>query len=166
VGLALEQAHAAGGGLHTFTEQLLRVQCILQVGSAAPNTVLSTQQDIGSCVATPPSAARPAHLARVAFSALHTAELEDWIDEHSATLPPLQAFVLPGGGLTAGQVHVARAVCRRAEREVAPLAAAGDCDPEAARYLNRLSDFLFTVGRVAARAERGETAYTRPGPAE
>ena len=78
-------------------------------------------------------------------------------------LPALQNFILPGGGLVAAQIHVARATCRRAEREVADLVKAGECVEEAARYLNRLSDFLFTISRVASKVEqKEETIYTRP----
>ena len=75
-------------------------------------------QDIGSCVATPMSSARPAHLKRTGFNSQHTKELEQWIDEYTSSLPPLENFILPGGGVVAATVHVARAVCRRAEREV------------------------------------------------
>ena len=77
-------------------------------------------QDIGSCVATPMSSARPAHLKRTGFNSQHTNELEQWIDEYTSNLPPLENFILPGGGVVAATVHVARAVCRRAEREVQP----------------------------------------------
>ena len=93
----------------------------------------------------------------------HTTELEEWIDEYSELLPPLQNFILPGGGETASQIHICRSVCRRAERSVTPLCAAGDCDVEAQKYINRLSDFLFTIGRLAARIDgKEETIYTRP----
>ena len=86
--------------------------------------------------------------------------LEDW---YLQELPALQNFILPGGGLVAAQIHVARATCRRAEREVADLVKAGECVEEAARYLNRLSDFLFTISRVASKVEqKEETIYTRP----
>ena len=64
------------------------------------------------------SSARPAHLIRTGFNSQHTLELEQWIDKYTSDLPPLENFVLPGGGVVAATVHVARAVCRRAEREV------------------------------------------------
>ena len=68
--------------------------------------------------------------------------------------------------MVAAQIHVARATCRRAEREVAELVQAGECVQEAARYLNRLSDFLFTISRVASKVEqKEETIYTRPDKA-
>jgi len=130
-------------------DQLERVQCLLQ--------------DIGSCVATPMSTARPAHLKRVGFNSRHTKELEQWIDDYTLKLPPLENFVLPGGGVVAATVHVARAVCRRAEREVIPLLAEEECEAEVGKYLNRLSDFLFTLARHIVVKEGGEeTIYTRP----
>jgi len=120
-------------------------------------------QDIGSCVATPMSTARPAHLKRVGFNSRHTKELEQWIDDYTLKLPPLENFVLPGGGVVAATVHVARAVCRRAEREVTPLLAEEECEAEVGKYLNRLSDFLFTLARHIVVREGGEeTIYTRP----
>ena len=80
------------------------------------------------------------------------ARLERWTEELNAALPPLEEFVLPGGGVEAAQCHVARAVCRRAERRVVAL----DDLPETARvYLNRLSDLLFVLARTLAR-EKGE----------
>lgn len=75
-------------------------------------------------------------------------QLERWTEELNAALPPLEEFVLPGGGVEAAQCHVARAVCRRAERRVVVL----DDLPETARvYLNRLSDLLFVLARTLAR---------------
>lgn len=75
-------------------------------------------------------------------------ELEDWIDEMDASLPELDAFVLPGGTAAGAQLHVARTVCRRAERRVVALA---DEHPELREqivpYINRLSDLLFTLAR-------------------
>lgn len=77
----------------------------------------------------------------------HIQFLESEIDRMTAELPPLRAFILPGGSRHAAQIHVARTVCRRAEREVI-LAAEGEEIPETARiFLNRLSDYLFTLAR-------------------
>lgn len=77
--------------------------------------------------------------------------LEDVLDRFNAHLPPLKDFILPGGGLAAAHCHVARTVCRRAEREVVSLAAREAVRAEAIRYLNRLSDLLFVLCRVLAR---------------
>jgi cob(I)alamin adenosyltransferase len=86
--------------------------------------------------------------------------LERLCDELNAGLEPLRSFVLPGGGEAGARLHLARAVCRRAEREA--LAAAGEREqsPLVAVYLNRLSDLLFIFARVAA---AGEERLWRPG---
>lgn len=86
--------------------------------------------------------------------------LEQRLDGFNADLPPLKDFILPGGGPAAAQCHVARTVCRRAEREVVTLARHDAVRPEAIRYLNRLSDLLFVVARVLARASgHGEVLW-------
>jgi cob(I)alamin adenosyltransferase len=90
--------------------------------------------------------------------ARHTEALEHEIDELNAGVPPLRSFTLPGGGFTSSYLHVARTVCRRAERAVVRLCLAeGEdaVDPEAVRYLNRLSDALYVIGRWNVR-QRGE----------
>lgn len=78
--------------------------------------------------------------------------LEQRLDRYNDDLPPLKDFILPGGGLPAAHCHVARTVCRRAEREVLTLARAEEVRGEVLRYLNRLSDLLFVLARVLARA--------------
>jgi cob(I)alamin adenosyltransferase len=78
--------------------------------------------------------------------------LEHAIDAFNKDLPPLKEFILPGGGMPAAQCHVARTVCRRAEREVVSLARTETVRVEALHYLNRLSDLLFVLARVLARA--------------
>ena len=75
--------------------------------------------------------------------------LEADCDEANAPLTELRSFVLPGGGETAARLHVARAVCRRSEREVIACATETDLNPLAAVYLNRLSDLLFILARAA-----------------
>jgi cob(I)alamin adenosyltransferase len=77
-----------------------------------------------------------------------TAEIEAWIDEADAELPVLRAFILPGGTAGASTLHVARAVCRRAERRVVRLAREQTVDPAVLVLLNRLSDYLFTAARL------------------
>ena len=87
-------------------------------------------------------------------------ELERWIDEAADELEPLRSFVLPGGSRGAGALHVARTVCRRAERSVVALAAEDHVNPEILRYLNRLSDVLFALARLEnLRAGRGDVAW-------
>ena len=75
--------------------------------------------------------------------------LEHWIDEASAEVPPLQQFVLPGGTATAAALHLARTICRRAERAVVCLARQQDVSAMNIIYMNRLSDLLFVLARRA-----------------
>jgi cob(I)alamin adenosyltransferase len=96
--------------------------------------------------------------------------LERTIDAFYKDLPPLMEFILPGGGAAAAHCHVARTVCRRAEREVVSLARVDTVRIEALHYLNRLSDLLFVLARVLARASgHGEVLWQherreRPDP--
>lgn len=88
------------------------------------------------------------------------AGLEQALDGFNAELPPLKDFILPGGGMAAAQCHVARTVCRRAERIVVMLAGQETVRPQVLRYLNRLSDLLFVLGRVLARTSgHGEVLW-------
>jgi cob(I)alamin adenosyltransferase len=75
------------------------------------------------------------------------ARIESWIDRHEADLAPLTSFLLPGGTLLASELHVARTVCRRAERRVVALHAAEPVDTRLIRLLNRLADLLFVLAR-------------------
>ena len=82
-------------------------------------------------------------------NAAQVARLEAEIDEVNASLAPLDSFLLPGGTPAAAALHLARTVSRRAEREITALAAAETLNPEAVRYINRLSDLLFVLARQA-----------------
>lgn len=75
--------------------------------------------------------------------------LEQEIDSMNATLNPLRSFILPGGSALAAHLHLSRTVARRAERRATELAAEGDANPAAVKYLNRLSDWLFVAARIA-----------------
>lgn len=89
--------------------------------------------------------------------------LEREIDRFDTELEPLRAFVLPSGTKTAAQLHVARTICRRAERSAVALAAIERIPPMCVRYLNRLSDHLFTLSRLAnKRAGVEETKWLPP----
>ncbi len=85
----------------------------------------------------------------------HVARLERMLERLNDSLPPLEEFILPSGGPATAACHVARAVSRRAERRVWRLARREQVNPEAAKYLNRLSDLLFVIARVLVRHERG-----------
>ncbi|WP_322823299.1 cob(I)yrinic acid a,c-diamide adenosyltransferase [Chloroflexus sp.] len=82
-------------------------------------------------------------------SAELTSFLEEQIDAMEAELSPLRQFILPGGHPVAAHLHLARTICRRAERVVVTLAAEEEVRPEILTYLNRLSDFLFVAARIA-----------------
>jgi cob(I)alamin adenosyltransferase len=86
------------------------------------------------------------------IEARHVVELETPSGELNQKLPALKNFVLPGGTQPAAHLHVARTVCRRAEREMVALAAAEPVGPELIRYLNRLSDVLFVMARCQNQA--------------
>lgn len=79
--------------------------------------------------------------------------LETEIDAMNAALPALRSFILPGGSALAAHLHLCRTVARRAERRATELAAGGDANPVAVKYLNRLSDWLFVAARAANGAE-------------
>ena len=85
--------------------------------------------------------------------------LEAALDALNADLPPLKEFILPGGGAGACAAHVARAVCRRAERGLVALAADDPVSEVGRRYVNRLSDYLFVAARVLSRADSGEVYW-------
>ncbi len=101
--------------------------------------------DLGADLSTPP-ADKPSK-GELRIIASQVARLEQEIDAVNARLAPLDSFVLPGGTPAAAYLHLARTVTRRAERLAAALAAAEPTNPEALKYLNRLSDFLFVLSR-------------------
>ena len=83
-------------------------------------------------------------------------QLETDLDHFNQDLPPLKDFILPGGSEAAARCHLARTVCRRAERLMVSLAKVEDINEASLRYLNRLSDLLFVIARVLARANGGK----------
>jgi|TARA_B110000093_G_C12915587_1_gene386782 cob(I)alamin adenosyltransferase len=86
------------------------------------------------------------------FNTAAVKELEDWMDMVDENVPPLKNFILPGGHPSVADAHVARAVCRRAERRLVSLANESEVDAELIIYLNRLSDLLFTAARWLSHA--------------
>jgi cob(I)alamin adenosyltransferase len=95
------------------------------------------------------------------IDAAHVDRLEEELDGFNEALPPLKEFILPGGGPAAAACHVARTVCRRAERRCWSLARTEQVSPESLKYLNRLSDLLFVLARVLARHETGSEVIWR-----
>ena len=104
---------------------------------------------LGSRLATaPPQEGRPAPKGLPEVPVGRIAEMESWMDAPDEELPPLKAFILPGGTPAAAALHLARTVCRRAERAVVHLATLEPVEEQIVRYLNRLSDLLFTFARL------------------
>jgi len=105
--------------------------------------------DLGADLCTPEESGRgkAAKGGALRIAAAQVARLEGEIDRMNAGLRPLDSFILPGGTPTAAYLHLARTVTRRAERLVCALAAEETVNPEAIKYLNRLSDHLFVLGR-------------------
>jgi cob(I)alamin adenosyltransferase len=126
-------------------------------------TLVPIQRDlfsIGALLATPDREKMQQHLAKARIDEGRVAELERAIDEGEAELEPLRAFIVPGGTPKAAALHVARTVCRRAERRVVALARDVELPDIVVVYLNRLSDLLFVLARVAnRRAGAGEVTW-------
>jgi cob(I)alamin adenosyltransferase len=119
---------------------------------------------VGAELATPD----PARHGTALVAEPHVAALERAIDALEATLPPLAKFILPGGSPTAAALHLARAICRRAERRVVALASQPGTSVSSAiiRYLNRLGDYLFVAARAAGQhAGTAEIPWEKPGTA-
>ncbi len=110
--------------------------------------VQATLFQVGGALATPPGAAATAP----AVLEEEVLELERAIDALEEGLPPLRTFVLPAGSEGAARLHLARTVCRRAERQVVHLASVSSVDPLLVRWLNRLSDLLFVQARAVNQA--------------
>lgn len=130
------------------------------------STIQNDLLDLGADLCVPGAPGKEEKRERLRVSAPYTKRLEDWIDEANATLEPLKSFVLPGGTPHAAWMHLARNVCRRAERHVTELLERpGEkerVNPEALRYLNRLSDLLFVVARVLNDGGRADVLW-KPG---
>ncbi len=131
---------------------------------ARTRTILTTVQNdlfhLGSSLAFLPG--DDGEIPGPSLAERHVRALEEWIDEINGELPPLESFVLPGGTAVAAQLHVARCVCRRAERRVLRMGREegreGAVPAQAIVYLNRLSDLLF----VLARAENARAGVEEP----
>jgi cob(I)alamin adenosyltransferase len=124
--------------------------------------LVSLQRDlfaIGALLATPDLDKMKGHLEKASIDERRIAELEHAIDDGDRELEPLKSFILPGGTPKAAALHVARTVCRRAERRVIALTEE-EIPQIVVIYLNRLSDLLFTLARVAnRRAGAGEVTW-------
>ena len=102
---------------------------------------------VGSDLATPQDASVKSSVPSVTED--HVAQLEKWIDSYEEQLPALKNFILPGGSQAGAHLHLARTVCRRAERNIVALKHEEDINPTVLRFINRLSDYLFVAARYA-----------------
>jgi cob(I)alamin adenosyltransferase len=117
--------------------------------------------DVGADLCVPPTA-EEAPGARLRVQPEQWRHLEAVIDRLNKPLPPLTSFILPGGSLPAAWCHLARTVCRRAERDVITLARTEVVNPDVIIYLNRLSDLLFVFARVLNRGGQEDVLW-QPG---
>jgi cob(I)alamin adenosyltransferase len=127
--LGLVKAHSRDGDLSSLVGSLQRDLFALAAQLADPSARVGSRKP------------------KAALSSARVRRLERAIDARERRLPALQAFVLPGGSRPGAFLHLARAVCRRAERSIVALARVDKVDPRVLAYLNRLSDLLFVLAR-------------------
>jgi cob(I)alamin adenosyltransferase len=139
----VDEANASIGMARLHTGSMPKIDMLLA-------RVQNDLFDVGSDLATPGADDPDAEYPTLRIRPVQTQFLEKQIDHYNADIEPLKSFILPGGSPLAAALHVARTVTRRAERITVELAAAEtDTSAEAVRYLNRLSDLLFVLGRAA-----------------
>jgi cob(I)alamin adenosyltransferase len=120
--------------------------------------------DVGAALATPRTKASHNKANKTRFDQEAIALLEQGIDAMDAVLPPLQAFILPGGDSCGAALHLARSICRRAERLVVPLYKQADVSEYVLIYLNRLSDYLFVASRYVNQMKHSPETIWKPQP--
>ncbi|MBA3957061.1 MAG: cob(I)yrinic acid a,c-diamide adenosyltransferase [Parachlamydiaceae bacterium] len=122
--------------------------------------VQHTLFDLGAALATPRTSASSSKVEKTRFDHEGTALLEQWIDDMDSKLPELHTFILPGGHACGAVLHLARSICRRAERLVLPVHKNADVSEHVLVYLNRLSDYLFVLSRyVNSLTHSAETSW-------
>jgi cob(I)alamin adenosyltransferase len=118
---------------------------------------------VGAVLATPAGTKAEQHIPKI--SPEWIAAMEEAMDEWEGELPPMTHFILPGGSPLASALHLCRTVCRRAERRVVALARTSPVDGQVLVYLNRLSDLLFVIARLANRRARvSDVKWIPPKP--
>jgi len=147
---SLESSDKQSAPSKTKGEQLLQQLALLQ------NELF----DLGAELATPPGKEWPT-MAKI--SAIYSERMEEWIDDHSAGIPELKSFVLPGGTELNAALHVARTICRRAERRVLTFSRSEAVSPQVLTYLNRLSDLLFAMARAESHRMGTPEYLWKPG---
>jgi cob(I)alamin adenosyltransferase len=149
-GRRLSKDHLRLDAYGTIDELNAALALVATLGDPWPGRLRPIQEELfvlGSHLAAPDGETKNTHLPPLPQSAVERMERE--IDDADEKLPPLKNFILPGGTEAAARLHLARCICRRAERLCVALAAAETVPPEILVYLNRLSDWLFTMSRLA-----------------
>jgi cob(I)alamin adenosyltransferase len=162
-GTRVEKHHLRISAYGTVDELNAVLGVLLTTNPGESELLVSIQNDlfdVGADLCIPqPDDERPG--ARNRVTADQSARLEQAIDRLN-TMPPLKSFILPGGTVAAAWAHLARTVCRRAEREVTALAAKEKVNPQVVIYLNRLSDLLFVLARAYNNHGAGDVLW-QPG---
>ena len=154
---------AAYGGVDELnaTLGLLLVHAPDQSEAGLVRQIQNDLFDVGADLCVPPAEGEASDT-RLRVRPEQSARLEEAIDRLNADLAPLTSFVLPGGSAAAAWCHLARTVCRRAERDVVTLMRHEAVNPQVVIYLNRLSDLLFVMARHYNRGQGGDVLW-RPG---
>jgi cob(I)alamin adenosyltransferase len=153
----LDEANAAIGLARLHTAEHREVD-------AALTRIQNDLFDVGADLCMPSEKGKGPGGARLAVSAVQVKWLEDEIDRLNAELAPLRSFILPGGSAASAYLHLARTVCRRAERLMVELKdqPGESVTPEALKYVNRLSDYLFVASRFMNRKGASDVLW-KPG---
>jgi cob(I)alamin adenosyltransferase len=154
----IDETNAAIGIVRLYTPQDAEIDAML-------GRIQNDLFDLGADLCTPATGkGKGPGGARLTVTEAQVTRLETEIDHLNAKLAPLRSFVLPGGTPAAAHLHIARTICRRAERMMAELAdqAGEDVSPAALKYANRLSDFLFVASRDANQKGAGDVLWV-PG---
>ncbi|GJQ75696.1 hypothetical protein Trydic_g17769 [Trypoxylus dichotomus] len=131
LGIAKEHAREAN---HQYVDKLKRIQTV----------VIEIQTSLSNYRDDP----------KKNITAVHITELENWMKAYAKELPPPENYIIPGSGVTSASLHVARTVCRKAERYITPFVRKGILNPSIQMYLNRLSNFLLMLSRIAAKLDK------------
>ncbi|HEX8258227.1 MAG TPA: cob(I)yrinic acid a,c-diamide adenosyltransferase [Allosphingosinicella sp.] len=165
-GSRISKAHPRAGAIGDVDEANSAIGiALLHISDPRQQAMLRRIQnelfDLGADLATPGDDFTPGEMT-LRVTAGQVDRLEREIDAMNETLEPLRSFILPGGGAGAAHLHLARAIVRRAERSAVAAAAQVSLNPQALIYINRLSDHLFVLARLAASAAGGDLLW-EPG---
>ena len=153
----------AYGDVDELNAALGLVLAFIREDEAIRTCLLEIQRDlfvIGAHLADPSARVEAKRGAKASLTDEKITQLERWIDDFEAQLPALRQFILPGGSKGGATLHLARTVCRRAERQTVALSQHVEVEPLVITYLNRLSDFLFVAARLEnSRRDREEIPW-------